>query len=435
MTRPTIVGNTQPLSDSQTFSDSQPSAFDASPNRSKELGPVEQMSDREDIGRLRQPIQAGDPVLIFDDCAPNGSSAIVAAARVVTDRTVNVLSRLSGGLLQVAISPSRSAAFMLHPLRSQHDHAPTTPLRAPQKEEWLVSVEARHGVGSGISISDRRTTIRLLGSEDPQPNTLARPGHLFPCRCHPGGVIARAAIPEAALDLVVGCGMTDAAVFSYLLDDNGEISSPAEAQAFAKKNDIPAIALSTILSWRLRHECLIEQIASSELPTLLGGDLRMHVFRSLVDSSEQVALVKGSIDPNQPTLVRVHVEEPIDDLIGTTSSAYLASGNSHLSSSRSRLEIALKYLDQAPCGVLVYLRPSLQRYALSTRILETNSPEQPTQPLPTPPNGSSMTEFGIGAQILRAVGVKAVTILCRTKRPYEILELFGLHVVGYRELR
>jgi 3,4-dihydroxy 2-butanone 4-phosphate synthase/GTP cyclohydrolase II len=179
--------------------------------------------------------------------------------------------------------------------------------------------------------------------------------------------------------------MTDAAVFSYLLDDNGEISSPSEAQAFAKKNDIPAIALSTILSWRLRHECLIEQIASSELPTLLGGDLRMHVFRSLVDSSEQVALVKGSIDPNQPTLVRVHVEEPIDDLIGTTSSAYLASGNSHLSSSRSRLEIALKYLDQAPCGVLVYLRPSLQRYALSTRILETNSPEQPTPTHPPPP--------------------------------------------------
>ena len=424
MTRPMIAGN------EQTISHYQPQGLTPVPARPSKLRSVEDPSGLEDAGHIRQPIQAGNPVLIFDDCAPHGSSAIMAAARVVTDRTVNFLSRLSGGLLQVAISPSRSADFMLHPLRSRHDHAPAAPFRAPQKEEWLVSVEARHGVGSGISISDRRTTIRLLGSEDPQPSTLARPGHIFPCRCHPGGVIARAAIPEAALDLVVGCGMTDAAVFSYLLDEKGEVSSPTEAQVFAKKNNIPAIALSTILSWRLRHECLIEKIASSELPTVLGGNLRMHVFRSLVDSSEQVALVKGSIDPDQSTLVRVHVEEPIDDLIGTTSS----SGSTSYSS-RNRLDTALKCLDEVPCGVLVYLRPSLQRYALSTRILHTDPSEQATQPLPaSPTTGSSMTDFGIGAQILRAVGVKAVTILCRTKRPYEILELFGLHVVGYREL-
>jgi len=238
-------------------------------------------------------------------------------------------------------------------------------------------------------------------------------------------VIARAALPEAALDLVSGFGMTDAAVFSYLLDASGEIASSAGARAFATQHGIPTVTLSTILSWRLRHERLIEEIASSELPTLLGGELRMHVFRSLVDSSEQVALVKGVINPHEPTLVRVHVEEPIDDLIGLTDP-------SESTSSRGRLDAALRCLDDVPRGVLVYLRPALRRAALSTRLLQDNSlPLTETSPATTT---SSMMEFGIGAQILRALGVEAVTILCRTKRPYEILELFGLRVVGYRQL-
>lgn len=425
MTRPTATGTICVHSGTPATFGTQSAPMAPEHSESQPLGNAETPSLFSAIEVARRPIQDGQPIVLIDDCVPEGASAVIAAAGCITDSAVNLLSRLSGGLIQIAISPSRAATLMLHPLRSRHETTPSPLVRATAKEEWLVSVEARHGVGSGISIADRRTTIRLIGSDDPQPGTLARPGHLFPCRCHPGGVIARAALPEAALDLVSGFGMTDAAVFSYLLDASGEIASPAGARAFATEHGIPTVTLSTILSWRLRHERLIEEIASSELPTLLGGELRMHVFRSLVDSSEQVALVKGVIDPHEPTLVRVHVEEPIDDLIGLTDP-------SERTSSRGRLDAALRCLDDVPRGVLVYLRPALQRAALSTRMLQDNSlPLTETSPATTT---SSMMEFGIGAQILRALGVEAVTILCRTKRPYEILELFGLRVVGYRQL-
>lgn len=376
----------------------------------------------ERIEPARVAIQGGGPVLIIDDCSPRGASAVAAAAASVTDETVNLLSRLSGGLLQVALSPERAAAFMLPPLRSRHEVVPSPHDRPGPREEWLVSVEARHGVGSGISIVDRRTTIRLLGSEHPQPATLARPGHLFPCRCHPGGVIARAAIPEAALDLVAGFGMPDAAVFSYLLDEQGEVSNPVSARAFAEAHCLPVVTLSTLISSRLRHESLIEQIASSALPTTNGGELKAHVFRSRVDASEHVALVRGTIQPGEPTLIRVHVEDPIEDLVGSAQPL----------NSRNRLDTALRQLQQSPCGVLVYLRPPLDRHALSARLL---NPErmQGSGPAATQQT-TSMMEFGMGAQILRSLAVESVIILRRSPRPYDILELFGLRVVGYREL-
>lgn len=387
--------------------------------------PIHPSSPRRPSERIepsRVAIQGGGPVLIIDDCSPRGASAAVAAASSVTDDTVNLLSRLSGGLLQVALSPGRAAAFMLPPLRSRHEVAPSPHDRPGSREEWLVSVEARHGVGSGISIADRRTTIRLLGSEHPQPAALARPGHLFPCRCHPGGVIARAAIPEAALDLVAGFGMPDAAVFSYLLDENGEVSTPAAARTFAEAHHLPVITLSTLISSRLRHESLIEQVANSELPTIHGGETRAHLFRSRVDASEHIALVRGTIHPQEPTLVRVHVEDPIEDLLGSAQPL----------SSRARLDAALRQLHYSPCGVLVYLRPPLDRHALGASLL--NHEKAPESRSAAVSQTASMMEFGTGAQILRSLGVESVIILRRSPRPYDILELFGLRVVGYRDL-
>ena len=372
----------------------------------------------DEISGARTAIQSGHPVLIIDDCASVSASALVTAASVVTNEAVNLISRISGGLIQVAISARRASQFMLHPQRSRHELPAGQPPSAYSKEDWLVSVEARLGVGSGISIADRRTTIRILGSEHPQPGDIARPGHIFPCRCHPGGVVARAAIPEAALDLVVGFGMPDAAVFSYLLGSDGEISSPAEAQSFATSQDIPSIKLSSLISWRLQHEPLVEQVACSELPTHLGNITKIHIFRSLVDNSEQVALVHGVIRPEEPTLVRVHIEDPLNDLIGLHSPHR----------SRGRLDAALHQIGGASSGVLVYLRPPLGRNALSERLSQPDSSAHPTS------RPSTMMEFGVGARILRALGVEAVTILCRTPRSYDILELFGLRVVGYQEL-
>lgn len=380
--------------------------------------PILSRRPTERIEPARIAIQEGSPALIIDDCSPRGASAVVAAAASVTEDTVNLLARLSGGLLQVALSPERAAAFMLPPLRSRHEVPPSPHDRPGPREEWLVSVEARHGVGSGISIADRRTTIRLLGSEHPQPATLARPGHLFPCRCHPGGVVARAAIPEAALDLITGFGMPDAAVFSYLLDEQGEVSSPAAAQSFAEAHQLPIITLSTLISSRLRREALIEQVATSELPTALGGEMRSHLFRSRVDASEHIALVRGTIYPHEPTLIRVHVEDPIEDLVGSAQPL----------NSRTRLDCALRQLHQARCGVLVYLRPPLDRHALSARLVDQESRSAATS------QTASMMEFGMGAQILRALGVESVIILRRSPRPYDILELFGLRVAGYRDL-
>jgi 3,4-dihydroxy 2-butanone 4-phosphate synthase/GTP cyclohydrolase II len=372
-------------------------------------------------------IRSGSLFVVLDDLY-EGTAIAAAAASSVGFNEVNALASLSGGLLQVAVSPNRAEQFLLTP-QLRLPHSDTTP------GDWLVSVEARQGVGSGISINDRLTTIRTLGSPSPHASDLVRPGHLFPYRCKVGGVLKRMALPEAALDLVIGQGLPDAAVFSTLLNTNGDRMTLDEAREWGASRGLSIFTLSQIIESRLAKEPLIELIARSQLPVACAGyrggesaqepQFTAHLYRSRVDGTEHVALTHGKVRNDLPVTVRVHVEDPIEDLVG----------DSRGPSSRSLLQRCITLLAEAEAGVLIYLRQSpVEPTAPRNHSLGTDEGQRASLRDKAPPSQQRplVREYGIGAQILRHLGVSQLTLLTRSARQFDGLKPFGLTVVEQR---
>jgi 3,4-dihydroxy 2-butanone 4-phosphate synthase/GTP cyclohydrolase II len=344
--------------------------------------------------------------MLIDDLS-SSRAALIAPAENISTELVNRLATLSGGLTFVAVSPERANALMLSPMVRQG--AGDQRLPSPTTLQY-VSVEAREGITTGISASDRARTLQILGSSSIQPRMLVKPGHIFPVQTREGGVLVRTAIPEGALDLVRMSGHTDAAVFVDLLSDQGENLTLEQAKDRGRKEAIPTILLSELIQHRLQKEPLVRRVAEAVLPTTLAGEVRAIVYRSTISDVEHIALVKGELDGDSTILVRVQAEQTIGDVFGGTSQP-----------SRSHLLNSLKAVGERGCGIILYLRRPFMSDGGSA-----------VQPITEPPLRSvtKMREYGIGAQILRELGVKKVELLTSTTRSLEGLPSFGITVVA-----
>ena len=236
-------------------------------------------------------------MIVVDDADRENEGDLIVAADKVTPEAINFMARHGRGLVCVALTPERcdelSLPLMVEKNTSSHGTA------------FCVSVEAREGTTTRISAHDRAATVRALVDRSTRPDGLRRPGHMFPLRARRGGVLKRAGHTEAAVDLTRMAGMTPAGVLCEIMDDDGEMARLPRLRVFAREHGLGIITVADLIAYRMRTEKLVERVAGPLLPTSYG-DFRIHGYRNHVTGEEHVALVMGDIEPETPTLVRVH---------------------------------------------------------------------------------------------------------------------------------
>lgn len=356
------------------------------------------------VAQFLEELQVSKVGILLDDLSST-RAALVAPAQEISSDTVNRVIALSGGLTFVAITPERAATLMI-PTMSRG-----VPGGANIHQPQYVSVEAREGISTGISASDRASTLKIVAAHTPQPRALVKPGHIFPVEARDGGVLVRAAIPEGALDIARLAGFTDAALFVDLLDSNGALMSEEDIFPLADREKIPVISLSELITYRLQRETLVTKVAESMIPTTLAGEMRAIVYRSRITDLEHIALVKGDLSSTEPVLVRVQAEQLVSDIFG-----------GHTPNSRSHLQNSIRAIGAKDRGVVLYLRRPIGELAQAPAPLSSDTTPAPAATL--------MREYGVGAQILRDLGVSHIELITSTPRLLEGLQNFGITVVA-----
>jgi len=348
--------------------------------------------------------------ILCDDYDATGRSVMVAACQNINESLLNEALTLSRGLPWVAVSPSRAEAFLLTRMYRPSPQVDSL-YRSEMTTNLYVSVDAREGISTGISIHDRVRTLNVLGEVIPNPRKLIRPGHIFPVETCAGGILVRHALPEGALDIVRICGYTDAAFFIDMLDHNGAFLAPADRNELARTQRIPCTNLSELTAYRLQSENLVMRMAEANLPIAATGPIRSYIYRSKLHGGEHLALVKGDISPDQPVLTRVQMEFTAADVFGGSSPP-----------SRQQIQASLRQIGGAAQGVFLYLRRSTKG-CLKDQIMSVAKPESPRPTL-------KLREYGIGAQILYDLGVRRIKLLTNTGADMAGLKAFGLEIVG-----
>ncbi|HEX7026424.1 MAG TPA: 3,4-dihydroxy-2-butanone-4-phosphate synthase [Gammaproteobacteria bacterium] len=363
-------------------------------------------STEEIIEDLRQ----GKMVVIMDDESRENEGDLLMAASAVRPEDINFMARHGRGLICLTLTPERCKRLQL-PLM------PQSGLRTRHSTNFTVSIEAAHGVTTGISAADRTTTIRAATRPDAKPQDLMQPGHVFPLRAEEGGVLVRAGHTEAGCDLARLAGFEPAAVIVEILNDDGTMARRADLEKFATAHGLKIGTIEDLIRYRIITEKTVEPISRTPFSSEYG-EFELCMFHDKIHRASHLALVKGPIVADKITLVRVHVENPLYDVFF----ARPAKG--------WPLADALRRIADAEQGVLVYLTQphaglgmleQIQEYAAQAGDPDTQTGNPPPMDLRT---------YGIGAQILSEIGVHKMKILSAPKI-FHGLGAFGLEIVEY----
>jgi len=377
------------------------------------------------ISKAADALRRGGIALVWDPSFPERGGIVAAAASRTSDDTVNFFAGEARGLTAVALPPERAERLGLLPqaadprVRAAFSPAPS------DTERWLVTVEARYGVSTGISASDRAATILALARPDARSDDLSTPGHVHPTVCDAGGLVFKRGWSEAAVDLVRAAGLEPVATFSQVLGDDGELLVGDGLLTFAGRHGLPVVRVSDVLTHRMATESFVRQLSQATLPTR-HGDFLVRAFENRLDSRQHMVLTLGETRSAEPILVRLHSECLTGDVF-----------HSQRCDCGPQLDLALATVAAAGRGVVLYLRQEgrgigllgkIQAYALQDEGRDT---VEANLELGLPVDGR---DYGLAAQILHTLGVQRVRLLTNNPEKVSTLIQFGVNVAAREPL-
>jgi len=354
-------------------------------------------------------IRQGKMVILMDDEDRENEGDLIMAASMVRPEDINFMARNGRGLICLTLTRARCQRLNL-PLMVDKNSAQFS-------TAFTVSIEAAEGVTTGISAADRARTVQAAVAPDAQATDVVQPGHIFPLMAQDGGVLTRAGHTEAGCDLARLAGLEPAAVIVEILNEDGTMARRPDLEKFSAEHGIKLGTVADLIEYRNKHETTVEELARCQLPTEYG-DFELVTFRDTIDDQLHFALVKGAIDPEQPTLVRVHLNDFFSDVLLTDRHA-VRSWPIHQAMQRIGAE----------GGVLVILGQQNSQAELLARVQHFAAEDKGELP-PTAKWTGTSRRVGAGSQILKALGVSKMRLLSSPKK-YHALSGFGLEVVEY----
>jgi len=357
-------------------------------------------------------IKNGRMVILVDDEDRENEGDLCMAAQFVTPEAINFMARYGRGLICLTLTEEHADRLRLPPMvRDNLSRFGTA---------FTVSIEAKHGVTTGISAADRATTIMAAVANGAKPEDLVSPGHVFPIRAKKGGVLVRTGQTEGSVDLARLSGLKSAGVICEVMKDDGTMARMPDLEIFAAQHGLKIATIADLIDFRMQHESLIRRAATATIPTQYGGNFKLIVYENDVDDMKHLALIKGDISPEDDILVRVHSECLTGDVFG-----------SERCDCGDQLHTAMRMVEEAGRGVIVYMHQEGRGIGLVNKIKAYELQEQGKDTVEANIAlgfKEDLRDYGIGAQILADVGVRKMRLMTNNPKKIVGLEGYGLTI-------
>ncbi|CAN5203771.1 3,4-dihydroxy-2-butanone-4-phosphate synthase [soil metagenome] len=347
----------------------------------------------------------GRPYILVDAEDRENEGDVIIPAQFATPDQINFMARHARGLICLAITADRARQLRLPPMAAENRESMAT--------AFTVSIEAAHGVTTGISAADRARTVQVAADPTKGADDIVSPGHVFPLVARDGGVLVRTGHTEAAVDISRMAGLTPSGVICEIMNEDGTMARMPDLVAFAQLHGLKIGTIADLIAYRRRTERYVERVMDQPFESVHGGPFRLMLYRDTIEGGEHVALVQGRIEPGKPTLVRMHQVDFAADLLG------------HAEARQDYVPRALKTISASGGpGVVVFLRdPTLQ--GMAARLA---GPDKAVA------SDRAIKAYGLGAQILLDLGVREMIVMSSTRPEPTALEGYGLKIVGWRDM-